>query len=150
MPELINFCGNFVRSYKDVVISEQTEVRVMDGVLESTFASLPLSLMAAAEHLWKWLIGMCLCAWSRFSSHFDPHVDWKLWEHSTGFLSAFLCEGGHMRWCCKWCFMAQKSSKNGTSLIQQNPSAWHVSLHKHCRNNNRSDSHSIYIAVNSK
>ena len=55
MPELINFCGNFVRSYKDVVISERIEVRVMDGVLESTFASLPLSLMAGAEHLWKWL-----------------------------------------------------------------------------------------------
>jgi len=54
VPELINFRGNFARSYKDVEISEQTEVRIMDGILKSAFASLmllPLSLMAGAEHL---------------------------------------------------------------------------------------------------
>lgn len=50
------FCGNFVRSYKDVEILGQTEVWVSDGIFQSTVADLivlPLSLMASLEHLWK-------------------------------------------------------------------------------------------------
>lgn len=154
MPELINFCGNFARSYKDVEISEQTEVGIMDGIFKSTFASLallPLSLMAGAEHLWKWLGGcVCECVHGADIYHTWPTRRLEALGTWRRILFSFLCNGNRMKWCCKWCFMALKSSKNGRGITQQNPSAWHVSLRKCYRNNNRSGSHPIYITVNSK
>lgn len=106
------FCGNFARSYEDVGILGQTELRVTDRIFQSTSAGLTvlqLSLTASAEHLWKWSsVYMCVCVYlymEQVPTVFDLLGHRKLWEPWPGLLFSFLCVmSNHLKWSCQWCF----------------------------------------------
>ena len=39
--------------------------------------------MCGYKYMKVFLVSVCvyMSTWSRYSLYFDPHVDWKLWEH---------------------------------------------------------------------